>query len=127
MRRPLAITGQCSVVIILAIMCLISSGCGDSASISTGPEVRLANLTINPGSLQPAFSSDTVNYEANVPSTVDAVTVTATPQDSTATVTIAGTAPEPSGYTRSTAIEPSHHHPIDVAEREPEYLHHHRQ
>lgn len=92
MRRPLAITGQCSVVIILAIMCLISSGCGDSASISTGPEVRLANLTINPGSLQPAFSSDTVNYEANVSSTVDAVTVTATPQDSTATVTIAGTA-----------------------------------
>ncbi len=92
MRRALTITGQYLTVIILAIMGLLSSGCGDSASISQGPDVPLANLAINPGTLQPAFSSNTVNYGANVSPAVGAVTVTATPQDSTATVTIAGTA-----------------------------------
>jgi len=84
--------GQYFAVLILAIMGWLSSGCSDSASVSQGPDVPLANLTINPGPLQPAFSSSTVNYGVNVSPAVGAVTVTATPQDSTATVTIAGTA-----------------------------------
>jgi hypothetical protein len=92
LSRTLTVAEQCIAVIVLAIMGIISSGCGDSASISEGPQVRLADLTINPGSLQPAFSSDTVNYVANVPTAVGTVTVTATPQDSTSSVTIAGTA-----------------------------------
>lgn len=85
------ITRSYLAISILAITSLLSSGCGDSASVSQGPDVPLANLTINPGPLQPAFSSNTVNYGANVSPAVGAVTVTATPQDSTATVTIAGT------------------------------------
>ena len=92
LSRTLTVAGQCIAVLVLAVMGIISSGCSDSASISEGPQVRLADLTINPGSLQPAFSSDTVNYVANVPSAAGTVTVTATPQDSTSSVTIAGTA-----------------------------------
>lgn len=92
MRCMFTISGQYFTVLILATMGFLSSGCGSSASISQGPDVPLANLTINPGTLQPAFSSNTVNYGANVSPAVGAVTVTATPQDSTATVTIAGTA-----------------------------------
>ena len=92
LSRTLTVAGQCIAVLVLAVVDIISSGCSDSASISEGPQVRLADLTINPGSLQPAFSSDTVNYVANVSSAASAVTVTATPQDSTSSVTIAGTA-----------------------------------
>ncbi len=92
LSRTLTVAGQCIAVLVLAIMDIISSGCSDSASISEGPQVPLADLTVNPGSLQPAFSSDTVNYVANVPSAAGTVTVTATPQDSTSSVTIAGTA-----------------------------------
>lgn len=92
MRCMFTISGQYFALLILATMGFFSSGCGDSASVSQGPDVPLANLAINPGTLQPAFSSNTVNYGANVSPAVGAVTVTATPQDSTATVTIAGTA-----------------------------------
>ncbi|NGZ60698.1 MAG: hypothetical protein CV081_09390 [Nitrospira sp. LK265] len=92
MRRMFSIIGQYFALIILAIMGLLSFGCGDSASVLQGPDVPLASLTISPGTLQPAFSSNTVTYGANVSPAVGAVTVTATPQDSTATVTIAGTA-----------------------------------
>ena len=64
-------------------------GCSDSASVSNEAQVPLASLTITPpGALQPAFSSNTTSYAAEVPKTVGSVTVTASPQDSTATMTI---------------------------------------
>jgi hypothetical protein len=92
LRRTVTITGPYVAMIVLAIMGILSSGCGDSASIPEGPEVRLASVTVEPGSLKPAFSSDIVTYEARVSPAVNAVTVTATPQDSASKVTIAGTA-----------------------------------
>jgi len=64
-------------------------GCSDSVSVSNEAQVPLASLTITPpGALQPAFSSNTTSYAAEVPKTVASVTVMASPQDSTATMTI---------------------------------------
>jgi len=53
-------------------------------------DANLAKLTVTPGALQPAFSSDVTNYTANVESSVISITVTAQPQDAGATVSING-------------------------------------
>lgn len=92
MRHTLTATGQFLAVIFVVMIGLSSYGCQDTASISDGPEVRLSGLTISPGGLQPAFSVTTTQYTVNVPSTVSSVTVTATPEEGTTRITIAGTA-----------------------------------
>jgi hypothetical protein len=92
MKRTLTVARHYLTVILLVMIGASSFGCGDSASISDGPEVRLANLTIDPGTLQPAFSPQITRYAVKVPATTTAVTLTAAPEDSATTVTIAGTA-----------------------------------
>ena len=51
---------------------------------------NLSNLTVTPGTLQPAFNANTLNYTVDVASTVGSVTVTATKADANATVSING-------------------------------------
>lgn len=92
MKRTLTVAQQYLTVILLVMIGVSSYGCGDSASIPDGPEVRLASLNINPGTLQPAFSPAITGYTVQVSATTTAVTLTATPEDSATTVTIAGNA-----------------------------------
>lgn len=72
------------------VLCVTFYGCKDSSSISDKPDVPLASLSITPATLQPAFSSDTTSYRAEAPTAATSVTVTATPQDSTVSVSIDG-------------------------------------
>jgi hypothetical protein len=89
MRQNLICSGQWFVAVLLLAMGLsITYGCKDSVSISEDVQVPLASLTVTPGTLQPAFSSNTTNYTVNAPTSADKVTVTAVPKDNTATVTI---------------------------------------
>lgn len=92
MNRARTVAQRYPTVILLVMLGMSSYGCGDSASIPDGPEVRLARLEINPGTLQPVFSPQITGYTVQVPATTTAVTLTATPEDSATTVTIAGTA-----------------------------------
>ncbi len=87
--RPFTIAMQYLVSSLILMTGLSVYGCSDSASVSNETQVPLASLTITPpGALQPAFSSNTTSYAAEVPKTVASVTVMASPQDSTATMTI---------------------------------------
>jgi hypothetical protein len=89
MGRPFTIAMQYLVSSLILMTGLSVYGCSDSASVSNEAQVPLASLTITPsGALQPAFSSNTTSYAAEVPKPVASVTVTASPQDSTATMTI---------------------------------------
>lgn len=90
MKRTLTVVQQYLTVILLVMISVSFYGCGDNASISDGPEVRLAGLEINTGTLQPAFSPQITGYTVQVPATMTAVTLTATPEDSATTVLIAG-------------------------------------
>ncbi|UVT16574.1 MAG: cadherin-like beta sandwich domain-containing protein [Nitrospira sp.] len=90
-RRIPFITHGLAIALILAIG-FIFYGCQDTGSISDEPEARLSSLSVSPGVLRPAFSSNTVSYEVDVSTTVTSVTVTATPEDNTTTMTINGTA-----------------------------------
>lgn len=49
------------------------------------------SLTVTPGTIQPAFSSNTTLYTVDAPTGAATVTVIATPKDSTTLVTIDGT------------------------------------
>jgi len=89
MGRPFTIAVQYLASSLILMLGLNLYGCSDSASVSNEAQVPLASLTITPpGALQPAFSSNTTSYAAEVPKAVAGVTVTASPQDSTATMTI---------------------------------------
>lgn len=102
--------------ILLIPLCVIASGCSDSASISEQTvEVPLASLTITPlGSIQPAFSSNTTSYSATVATAVTSVTVTASPKSSTTTIIINGTVtPAGQGYPVSLG-QPGSRTPIEV-------------
>ncbi len=90
MKRTRTVAQQYLTVILLVMIGVSFYGCGDSGSISDGPEVRLAALGINSGTLQPAFSPQITGYTVQVPATTTAVTLTATPEDSATTVLIAG-------------------------------------
>ncbi len=70
---------------------LSSYGCKDSVSVSEDVQVPLASLTVTPGTLQPAFFSNTTNYTVNAPTSATSATIAAVPKDNTATVTINGT------------------------------------
>lgn len=79
-----------SAVALLVALGWSAYGCGDTASISDGPEVRLSSLGVTPGSLSPAFSPTTTQYSVNLPASATDITVTATPEDGSAQVTISG-------------------------------------
>ncbi len=92
MHRTLTAVGQCLASILSLTVVLSASGCKDTGSISEGPQVRLSSLSVSEPGLQPAFSSAITTYTLNVPPTVASVTVTATPENSSTNITIAGTA-----------------------------------
>ena len=56
----------------------------------TASNVSLSNLTINSGTLSPAFTPETFAFQAIVDSTINKISVTATPTDSEATVSLNG-------------------------------------
>ncbi len=58
-----------------------------------GGNNNLSGLTVSPGTLSPTFSAARIAYTVNVGSSDTAILVTATPQDSSATVTINGQGP----------------------------------
>ena len=53
-------------------------------------DATLSNLTITPGVMTPSFAPETLSYTALVPNATSAVTVTATPKNPDATVSING-------------------------------------
>lgn len=91
MRRNLIYPGQWFVAVLILAIGLSTYGCSDTLSVSENVEVPLSSLTVTPGTLQPAFFSNTTNYTVNAPTSATSVTVTATPKDNTTTVTINGT------------------------------------
>ena len=101
MKPLLTITRADWVALCLVVLCVTPYGCKDSASVSDKPDVPLASLSVTPATLLPAFSSETTSYTAQAPTTATSVTVTATPQDSTVTVSIDGTI----GTQRSIALD----------------------
>jgi hypothetical protein len=91
MHRTLTAVGQCLASILSLTVVLSVSGCKDTGSISEGPQVRLSSLSVSEPGLQPAFSSTITNYTLSLPSTVASVTVTATPENNSTSITIDGT------------------------------------
>ena len=63
----------------------------------------LRSLTVSPGTLAPAFNANTLNYFVNVDSTVNSVTVTASLQDTNASMTVNGQG-TPSGQARTITL-----------------------
>jgi Cadherin-like beta sandwich domain len=55
-----------------------------------GGNNNLSSLTVSPGTLAPAFAASTLNYSVNVASGVSSVTVTATLQDTNASMMVDG-------------------------------------
>jgi hypothetical protein len=88
-KRAFPVTGRCLAALVMALAVGIS-GCMDTASVT--PEGRLASLTVTPGSLAPAFSSDITSYTVDVSTEDTSVTVQATSQDSGTTMSINGVA-----------------------------------
>lgn len=91
------------VALYLAIFCLTPYGCKDSASESHEVLVPLVSLSVLPGTLQPAFSSNTTDYHIDAPTAATSVAVTAGPRDSTTTMTINGVE-TPAGQSRSVSL-----------------------
>lgn len=92
MKHLLSSTSHHIATLFLITLSLVAGGCRDSTSISENTvEVPLSSLTVTPpGTLKPAFSSNTTSYTATVPTAVTSVTVTASPTASTTTLTING-------------------------------------
>ena len=74
----------------LLVIGLVAYGCGDSATVN--PVVELASLTADPGTLQPAFSGGTTQYNVDVSNNITSVTITAQPAVAGDSVTINGQA-----------------------------------
>lgn len=92
MKHLLTFSKTCCTVILVAAIGLAPYGCSDSVSISEQTvEVPLSSLTVTPGTIQPAFSSNTTTYTVDAPTGAATVTVIATPKDNTTLVTIDGT------------------------------------
>lgn len=92
MKHLLTFTKTCWAVILVAAIGLATYGCSDSVSISEQTvEVPLSSLTVTPGTIQPAFSSNITTYTVDAPTGAATVTVVATPKSSTTLVTIDGT------------------------------------
>lgn len=90
MRRNRICTRQWFVAVLALAIGFSSYGCKDTVSVSEDVQVPLASLTVTPGTLQPAFFSNTTNYTVNAPTSATSVTVAAVPKDNTATVMING-------------------------------------
>jgi hypothetical protein len=91
MNHVLPFTGPCWAAVLVVVIGVSAYGCKDSVSVSDEAQVPLASLTITPpDTLQPSFSSNTTSYTAEVPKAVTSVDVTASPKDSTTTMTING-------------------------------------
>ena len=96
MKHFLLMVRFCHAILLVATIGLGAAGCRDSVSVSEQTvEVPLSSLTVTPGTLQPTFSSNTTNYLVEVSTTVSTVTVTATPRDSSATISINGISTNP--------------------------------
>lgn len=103
MRRNHICPGQWFVAVLLLAIGLSTYGCKDSVSVSEDVEVPLASLSITPGTLRPAFFSNTTSYVVDAPTSATSVTVTATPKDSTTTMMINGI-PTLAGQGRSVTL-----------------------
>jgi hypothetical protein len=90
MKYLLALTESYLAVALITTIGLSSYGCRDTVSVSEDVAVPLSSLTVTPGTLQPAFSSNTTNYTVDAPTAATSVTVTAVPKDITTTITING-------------------------------------
>ncbi len=88
MKRTFIKTRADWVALGLIAVCVSTYGCGDSASISNNVEVPLSSLTVTPGTFHSAFSSNTTSYQVDAPTAATSVTVTASPRDSTTSMTI---------------------------------------
>ena len=88
MKRTFIMTRADWVALGLIAVCVSTYGCGDSASISNNVDVPLSSLTVTPGTFHPAFSSNTTSYQVDAPTAATSVTVTASPRDSTTSMTI---------------------------------------
>lgn len=87
-NRHIANTGHFLAMTLLIALGFNTYGCGDSATIN--PVVQLASLTVSPGTLQPAFTGGTTQYNVNLTSNVASVRITAQPAVAGDTVTING-------------------------------------
>ena len=83
------------------------NACGDANNVTgppppvpLSPDAKLSSLTVNTGPLDPAFSGDIPNYTVNVATSVGSITVTARPQNTSASMTINGQATD-SGQART--------------------------
>ncbi|UVT16573.1 MAG: cadherin-like beta sandwich domain-containing protein [Nitrospira sp.] len=101
MGRTFTIAGQCFAAVLLIVIGLGISGCQDTASVSA--EGQLASLSVTPGGLDPAFSSDITTYTVDVSTADTSVTVRATPRDGGTTMTINGQDTSP-GEARTIAL-----------------------
>lgn len=91
MKHLLTVTRVCHTVLLATAIGLGAAGCRDSVSVSEPTvEVPLSTLIAPPGTLQPTFSSNTTSYMIEVSTSVNTVTVTATPRDSSTTMSING-------------------------------------
>ena len=90
MKRTLAVAEQYMTAALFIFMGLCASGCSDSATVN--PVVELASLTVDPGTLEPAFSGGTTQYRVDLSTDIATVTITAQPAVAGDTVTINGQA-----------------------------------
>jgi len=104
-RRNIVVTVFFSILVALFL-----NACSDTNNVTGPPEpvplspdAKLSSLTVNTGPLDPAFSSDIRDYTVNVATSVTSVTVTARPQNASASMTINGQA-TPSGQARTVTL-----------------------
>ena len=103
MNQVLPSTGQCWATVLILAIGLSAFGCKDSVSVSEDVQVPLSSLTVTPSPIQPAFSSNTTSYTVEAPTATTSVAVTASPRDSTTTMTINGT-PTGAGQERTVPL-----------------------
>ncbi|MGQ0555049.1 MAG: beta strand repeat-containing protein [Nitrospiraceae bacterium] len=88
--RTMTVVRQYLAAAFLLVIGLVAYGCGDSATVN--PVVELASLTVDPGTLRPAFSGGTTQYTVDVSSNITSVTIAAQPAVAGDSVTINGQA-----------------------------------
>ncbi|TKB66853.1 MAG: cadherin-like beta sandwich domain-containing protein [Nitrospira sp.] len=88
--RTLTVVRQYLAAAFLLVIGVIAYGCGDSATVN--PVVELASLTVDPGTLQPAFSGGTTQYTVDISNNITSATITAQPAVAGDSVTINGQA-----------------------------------
>ena len=88
LRQTPSFVRRCLVAALLVAIGWSAYGCSDSASIN--PEVELGSLTVDPGTLQPAFAGTTTQYSVDLANNVTSVIITAQPAVSGDTVSING-------------------------------------